>query len=103
MRRHQRILVPGSRLIRVSGVSAGKKQEIEGVITVIGFGGMFIRTSNELPIGAVLRVLLTDLINTLEAECTVRNVASNGFGVEFTRITRENEQKLKALLSAIKP
>jgi len=103
MRRHRRILVPSSRLIRVSGVSGGKKQEIEGVVTVIGFGGMFIRTPGELPAGSVLQVLLTDSINTLEAECTVRNVASDGFGVEFTRITHENDQKLKALLSAIKP
>jgi hypothetical protein len=103
MRRHQRILLPGSRLIRVSGVTPEKKEEIEGVVTVIGFGGMFIRTPSELPIGTVLRVLLTDLITTLDAECTVRNFALNGFGVEFTRITRENEQKLKALLSSIKP
>ena len=49
-----------------------------------------------------MRLQLADTLFPFEFECTVRNVAPNGLGVEFTGITRENEQKLKALLSAIK-
>jgi hypothetical protein len=35
---------------------------------------------------------------SLELECTVRHVTDNGCGIEFTGMTPENEEKLKALL-----
>ncbi len=102
MRRHQRILVPAGRVIRVAGGLGARQPALEGVVTVIGLGGMFFRSEQSHPAGAVLRLQLADTLFPFEFECTVRNVAPNGLGVEFTGITRENEQKLKALLSAIK-
>lgn len=102
MRRHQRILVPAGRTIRVAGGAGGGRPALEGVVTVIGLGGMFFRSEQSHAPGTVLRLQLADTLFPFECECTVRNVAPNGLGVEFTGITRENEQKLKALLSAIK-
>jgi predicted polyphosphate/ATP-dependent NAD kinase len=102
MRRHQRILVPNGRVIRVAGSAEGGRANLQGVVTVIGLGGMFFRTGSSQLSGTVLHLQLTDTLVTLESECTVRSVASNGLGVEFTGITHENEQKLKTLLSAIK-
>jgi hypothetical protein len=102
LRRHQRILIPAGRAIRVAGAPLAGRPGLEGVVTVIGLGGMFFRSVQSHPAGTVLRLQLADTVFPFEFECTVRNVAPNGLGVEFTGITRENEQKLKALLSAIK-
>ena len=100
MRRHERILVPHERWIRASANGTGP--ELEGRVTVIGLGGMFIRTNRVLAAGAVVHVKLTDPLLTLETDCIVRNVAENGLGVEFARLSAENECKLKDLLSHLK-
>lgn len=101
-RRHQRILVPTGHLIRAAGSAAVGRSNFEGVVTVIGLGGLFFRSSQSAPAGTVLHLVLTDKGFTLEFDCAVRNIAPNGLGVEFTGISHENEQKLKALLSALK-
>ena len=74
----------------------------EGVVTVIGLGGMFIRTSKAQPPGTTLWLTLEDPVVTFESECTVRHVAENGVGVEITAITPENERRLRALLLRLK-
>jgi hypothetical protein len=102
MRRHQRILVPDGHAIRVVAIEQEELAKLNGVVTVIGLGGMFFRTTDSCPAGTVLHLRLEDPPVTFESECTVRNVASNGLGVEFTRITHENELKLKSLLHAMK-
>jgi len=100
MRKHQRILVPGNRLIRASANGDGPR--VQGTVTVIGLGGMFIRTSNSLPSGTVLHVKLTEPLGVIETDCVVRNVAENGLGVEFAGVSPEDEEKLKALLLSLK-
>lgn len=99
MRRHERLLIPDGRNIQVECPGPSMK----GLVTVIGLGGMFIRTKDSQPYGTVLPVKLEDPLVTFQAECTVRNVAENGLGVEITGITAENEQKLKTLLLHLKP
>jgi len=96
MRRHQRIVVPGALPIRVT--RAGDGSRVEGVATVIGVGGMFCRTKNNLAPGTVLPLALTCGSNSVAVECAVRHVNENGMGIEFTGLTPENEQKLNQLL-----
>jgi hypothetical protein len=50
------------------------------------------------PAGTTLKLVLTCPVISLELECTVRHVTDNGCGIEFTGMTPENEEKLKALL-----
>ena len=100
LRRHQRILLPPGHLMRVH--SNGADGRFEGLVTVIGLGGMFIRTSKARPAGRVLKLVLEDPAATFESECTVRSVAENGVGVEITAITSENERRLRALLLRLK-
>ena len=100
LRRHQRILVPSGLAIRVH--SNGGALRFEGIVTVIGLGGMFIRTSKGSPPGAVLRLKLEDPVATFESECTVRHVAETGVGVEITAITPDNERRLRSLLLRLK-
>lgn len=99
MRRHERLLIPDGRNVQVQCA----RPALSGLVSVIGLGGMFIRTQDSQPYGAVLPMKLADPLVTFEAECTVRNVAENGLGVEITGITAENEQKLKTLLLHLKP
>ncbi len=78
--------------------SNGAGPRLEGTVTVIGLGGMFIRTSDAQPYGEVLTLVVEDHSARFDAECTVRHVAENGLGVEITKITPQNEQRLRALL-----
>lgn len=101
LRRHQRILVPSGHTMRIASNGNGGPK-VDGIVTVIGLGGMFIRTSKTQPFGTVLKLKLNDPVVTFEAEFTVRSVAENGIGVEITKISPENEQRLKALLLRLK-
>jgi PilZ domain len=101
LRRHQRILVPSGHTMRIAS-NGGGGPKLDGVVTVIGLGGMFIRTMKTQPFGTVLKLKLDDPVTTFEAEFTVRSVAENGIGVEITKISPENEQRLKALLIRLK-
>lgn len=96
MRRHQRILVPGAVEIRVA--SKGDEPRVDGVATVIGLGGMFVRTKTPQPPGSILQLTLVCPLVSIESECTVRHITEGGMGIEFTGMTPENEEKLKSLL-----
>ena len=75
---------------------------MEGTVSVIGLGGMFVRTKVPPAPGTRLHVLLTCPNVSLESECKVIHVTPNGMGVELTRLTPEDERKLKALLVELK-
>lgn len=100
MRRHQRILVPGA--VEIRAVGNGDGPRVEGVVTVIGLGGMFVRTQILRPPGSVLHLTLVCPLVSIESECTVRRVAENGMGIEFTGMTPEEEEKLKQLLHQLR-
>jgi hypothetical protein len=100
MRRHQRVLVPGAVEIRVAGNGVGP--QFEGVATVIGLGGLFVRTKTPPQPGSILKLTLACPSISIESECTVRHVTDNGMGIEFTGITPENEEKLKNLLHQLR-
>lgn len=94
LRRHQRILVPEGSPIRCQG--AGPK--VEGVVTVIGLGGMFVRTQNSHPCGTELDVRIRTEFSAFDVKCAVRHVAPNGLGIEFLSLTSENDKRLRELL-----
>lgn len=82
--------------------SNGVGPRLEGTVTVIGAGGMFIRTRDAQPYGETLKLIVEDSLARFDAECTVRHVEENGLGVEITKITPENEQRLRVLLLRLK-
>ena len=100
LRQHERILVPG--VGQIQAVSNGNGPRLEGAVTVIGLGGMFIRTKTSCPAGSVLNMVLTSPFLSFESECTVRHAGTHGLGLELTRLTEENEQKLKTLLTHLR-
>lgn len=100
LRRHQRILVPTGHTIRAECNGSGPK--IAGTVSVIGLGGLFLRTRDFQPAGTVLHLKLIDSLVTLESDCTVRRVTDAGMGLEITSISTSDEQKLRFLLAQFK-
>jgi c-di-GMP-binding flagellar brake protein YcgR len=95
-RRYQRIVVPDDAAIHVS--SLGDRKPIQGIATVIGLGGMFCRSKDRRPPGTVLPLVLKCPTGAIECEGTVRHFNEQGMGIEFTRFTPENKQKLEDLI-----
>ena len=70
--------------------------------TVIGLGGMFVRSKTPPPPGSVIKLVFVCTSVSIESECTVRHITDNGMGIEFTGITPDNEEKLKNLLHQLR-
>jgi|SRR5579862_6764620 len=96
LRRHERISVPAA--IEIHAAAPG----VAGVATVIGAGGMFLRTGDVRPPGTVLAFKLTCGKLSLEASCTVRYITEHGMGIEFTAVTPANDQRLLSLLDQVR-
>ena len=97
-RRHSRILLDPQHALRCESATP----KINGSVTVIGLGGMFVRTASVQPFGTVLQLRVHNSV-IFEAGCTVRSVSENGVGVEFTAMARAEEEKLKNLLLHLRP
>jgi c-di-GMP-binding flagellar brake protein YcgR len=99
-RRYQRILVPAGHAILARGFRNGKR--FEGIVSVIGLGGIFIRTRESFPLGTIVQISLTDPIISFDSECTVRACTETGIGLEFLSIDPAAQQKLQFLLKQLK-
>jgi len=99
-RRYQRILVPTGHAILARGVNKGHR--FEGIVSVIGLGGMFIRTRESFAPGTILQISLTDPITSFDSECAVRDSTETGIGLEITSIEPVAQQKLQFLLRQLK-
>jgi len=96
---HGRILLPEGGMIPCRGISP----KFEGVISVIGVGGMFIRTRESFTHGTSLSVSIEDTSLKITADCRVCDVQANGVGVEFTDLDAETQRKLQELLQPLRP
>ena len=98
-RRHrERIVVPEDRLLSCEGVS----RSLTGRISVLGTGGMFIRTADTFAPGTELELRIRANGETLEMPCVVRDVAPGGLGVEFTWVRGPVESKLRKIMGRLK-
>jgi hypothetical protein len=98
-RRHDRIVIPEDKLLSCEGVS----RPLTGKISVLGTGGMYVRTTDTFPAGTELELRIRTEEDTLETPCVVRDVAPGGLGVEFTWVRGPLEEKLKKLMTRLKP
>jgi hypothetical protein len=99
VRRHQRYLVPEGQPLRCEGIGI----RCDGVVSVFGLGGMFIRTLDTHPVGATLALRIRGIGDDIRVECVVRDVHPGGFGVEFASLPAAEERKLKSLALSLKP
>lgn len=98
-RRHDRLVIPEGKLLTCEGVS----RALLGKISVLGMGGMYIRTTDEYPAGTELELRIRSGAETIQTPCVVRDVVPGGLGVEFTWVRGSLEQKLQKLMAQIKP
>jgi len=98
-RQHERVLIPEDKLLDCEGIS----RPLTGKISVLGTGGMYIRTRDTYPPGTELELRIRAEPEALEAAGVVRDVVPGGMGVEFTWIRGPLEEKLKRIMARIKP
>ncbi len=98
-RHHDRIVIPEDKLLPCEGVN----RPLTGKISVLGTRGMFIRTTTVYPPGTELELRIHADGERLETPCVVRDAAPGGLGVEFTWVNRPLEEKLKKLMTRLKP
>lgn len=99
-RRYQRILVPSGHAILARCHINGR--HFDGIVTVIGLGGMFVRTRESSSPGTLLQVSLTDPIISFDSECAVRDCTEMGIGLEIVGIEPAAQRKLRFLLEHLK-
>jgi hypothetical protein len=75
---------------------------MEGLVTAIGLGGMFVSTGCGPPRCATSRLKTTDPLLSFECDCIVRDTGDHGVGVELVGPTPENEAQLRQLLLLLK-
>jgi hypothetical protein len=71
---------------------------LHGYVSVIGLGGMFIRTAENFEVGKRLAVRLHCEEGVVEAKAVVRYAAPGGVGVEFVELRGLHEQTLRQVL-----
>ena len=98
-RKHKRILLPEHQFLKCKGTNP----KFEGQVTVIGSGGLFVRTKQSLTMGQTIYLKVEDPNLTLEAEAKVRDVNEKGVGVEFANLDSPTQRKLQDFLRTLRP
>jgi c-di-GMP-binding flagellar brake protein YcgR len=98
-RKHVRILLPEHQFLHCRGIDP----KFEGKVSVIGSGGLFVRTKQSLSMGQTIHLKVDDPNLNLEAEASVRDVNEKGVGVEFTNLDPPRQRKLQDFLRTLMP
>ena len=98
-RRRERVVIPEEKLLACEGVN----RPLSGKVSVLGTGGMYVRTSDTYPPGTELELRIRGDGETLETPCVVRDVTPGGLGVEFTWLRGALEAKLQKIISRLAP
>ena len=82
----------------------GKAHPVGGVVTVLGAGGAFVEVSETYEVGSQigLRFVLPGTRDEIACDCVVREfVPGQGIGVEFTRISPIDRERVRAAAWAL--
>lgn len=99
-RRFERVILPQSRWLACQAVGEGT--HLDGEVSVISVGGMFIRTAQAQPIGARFGIKMRNIADVVEADCVVRNHQDGGFGVEFLEMRPKFRDNLDRIISRLR-
>jgi len=97
-RRYERVVIPEDKLLACEGL----ERALDGLVSIVGLGGMFIRTRESYPVGTVVGVRIRGDGEVVETECVVRDVEPGGLGVEFVRLRGQHEETLKKIVDRFK-
>ncbi len=99
-RRFERVALPESRWLACQAIGEGL--HLDGAVTVISSGGMFIRAGRPQPIGARFGVKMRNIADVVEADCVVRNHQADGFGVEFVEMRPKFRDNLQRIIERLR-
>ncbi len=99
-RRFQRVVLPQTRWLACQAIGEGT--HLEGEVSVISTGGMFIRAEPAQPVGAKFGVKMRNIADVVEADCVVRNHQSAGFGVEFIEMRPKFRDNLERIIARLR-
>jgi len=97
-RHYTRHLIPEESLLPCEGVN----RPLKGQVSVMGLGGMFVRTRESYPIGTALEVRIHAPDDVIDAQCVVRDVLPGGLGLEFTKLRGKHEDVVRTFLERLK-
>jgi hypothetical protein len=99
-RRFERLSLPeGKRLICQA---TGDGLALDGEVSVLGLGGMYIRAAAAQPVGSRVAIRMRNIADVVEAECVVRDSRPEGFGVEFLDLRPKFRRNLERILARLK-
>jgi c-di-GMP-binding flagellar brake protein YcgR len=98
-RKHKRILLPEHQFLSCKGLAP----KFEGQVSIIGTGGLFVRTRQSLTMGQTIRLKVEDPALSIEVECKVRDVSEKGVGVEFMPLDPPRQRTLQDFLHSLRP
>ena len=96
-RRFERIQLPDGKL-----VCHGVDTSLDGDVTVLGMGGMYIRTPKIQALGATFNIRMRNIADIVEAQCAVRGQGLDGMGVEFVSLQEKHQQNLQRIIERFK-
>lgn len=93
-RHYERYRLPEQKEIPCEGVNTS----LQGYVSVIGLGGIFVRTTETYEFGKRLTLRIHCEDGPVEAKAVVRYAAPGGLGFEFVELRGEHEQNLRKAL-----
>ncbi|MGH9793977.1 MAG: PilZ domain-containing protein [Candidatus Acidiferrales bacterium] len=95
---YQRVLVPDHYPVQCEGVGIA----LDGKVSVLSLGGMYIRTRESHPEGSAFGIRMSASDDVVETVCVVRRREPGGLGVEFVKLRGQHEESLKRILARLK-
>jgi hypothetical protein len=74
-----------------------------GRVRTISLGGAFMESDIRLVVGESLQVEMRTGLRRIQSTAVVRNVFSNGAGVEFVHMKAEDRERLRRLVKNLLP
>ena len=95
-RRYPRFPLESPLSARIEG-----KRPMAVQVRTISLGGACLASSRQLQVGDAFPMEIKSGLRTINAMAVVRNVLSNGTGVEFVHMDQEDREKLRRLLKSL--
>jgi hypothetical protein len=97
-RRYPRVKPPAGLIVACSNASKKWISHVEG----LGLGGLFIRSTDPLPVGSVLQILINVPGDGVRARAVVRDVRPNeGMGLGIVSMGQEDRQRLSRFVNTL--
>jgi hypothetical protein len=93
-RRYLRAQLPTPLSATIVGTHGGAAR-----VRTIGLGGAFLESDRRLTVGESLQLEIRSALRRIQFTAVVRNVASNGAGVEFVHMKAEDRERLRRLVA----